>query len=129
MAEHAEWRSRIGSTINAVLLTVGSLRCFSEWPYPGTEGWSSWESHEWDEVWVQIRREREGEAWEAVNCNVTGQDSFTVDETIWSLMDENLQVDQNNVYVAFQRTGEELTADGQKVQTATRAMAMGVIQD
>lgn len=95
----------------------------------GDEVTASWDDHEWDEVWVQIRREREGEAWEAVNCNVTGESAFTIDSTIWDLMDPDLQVERNNIYVAFQRTGEELTQDGILVKTATRAMAVGVIQD
>ena len=43
--EMAEWRSRVGSTINAVVLIYGSLLCFSEWPYAGAEGFVS--AHLW----------------------------------------------------------------------------------
>lgn len=39
--EEAEWRSRVLSTIHAVILTIGSFFCFSEWPhYPGDDGWT-----------------------------------------------------------------------------------------
>ena len=44
-SEHAEWRSRVGSTLNAIILIIGSLLCFSEWPYQGDEGWVS--DHLW----------------------------------------------------------------------------------
>jgi hypothetical protein len=37
----AEWRSRIIGFVHAVILTIGSLLCFSEWiyTYRGDEGW------------------------------------------------------------------------------------------
>ena len=37
----AAWRSRVLSTAHALVLIVGSLLCFSEWPYSGAEGWIS----------------------------------------------------------------------------------------
>ena len=43
--EAAQWRSRVLSTINGVVVAAGSLLCFSEWPYPGAEGWIS--QHNW----------------------------------------------------------------------------------
>jgi TLC domain len=40
--DSAEAKSRILSTINAILLTFGSLLCFLEWPYqPVAEGWTA----------------------------------------------------------------------------------------
>ena len=44
-AEMAEWRERLSSTINAIIITVGSVLCFCEWPYAGVEGWIS--AHLW----------------------------------------------------------------------------------
>ena len=41
----AEWRSRLLSAFNAVILVIGSLLCFSEWPYQGAEGFVS--AHIW----------------------------------------------------------------------------------
>ena len=36
----AEWRSRVLSTVNALILIGGSVLCFLEWPYtPEAEGW------------------------------------------------------------------------------------------
>ncbi|MEC7946523.1 MAG: hypothetical protein VX265_03080 [Myxococcota bacterium] len=105
-------------------------------PDTGAEsiGWgdpvvASWDAHEWDEVWVQIRREREGEAWESVTCDATGGDDFAMDDAVWALMDENIQVEQNQLYVAFQRTDSATTADGLVVETVTRAMAVAIVQD
>ena len=41
-SDSAEWRSRILSTVNATVLTFGSLLCFAEWPYdPVPEGWTN----------------------------------------------------------------------------------------
>ena len=39
--EAAEYRSRLVGTFNAIILIVGSLLCFSEWPYAGTDGFIS----------------------------------------------------------------------------------------
>ncbi len=39
--EEAEWRSRIVGTIHAVILTIGSIFCFREWPhYPENDAWT-----------------------------------------------------------------------------------------
>ncbi len=37
----AEWRSRVVGFVHAIILTVGSILCFSEWiyTYRGDEGW------------------------------------------------------------------------------------------
>lgn len=37
----AGWRGRVGSMINACILTVGACLCFLEWPYQGGEGFVS----------------------------------------------------------------------------------------
>ena len=95
----------------------------------GDELVASWDEHGWDEVWVQIRREREGEAWESVTCNATGDTSFTMESDFWDLMDEDLQVERNNIYVAFNMTKETTSEEGMKVEAITRAIAVGVVQD
>jgi len=97
-----------------------------EW---GDEIVAAWEENEWDEVWVQIRREREGEAWESVTCNATGEDSFSLNDEIWGLLDESLNVEQNNLYVAFQRSAEQELDSGDVGLGLTRAMAVAVVQD
>ena len=99
-----------------------------------TIGWgdavtASWDAHDWDQVWVQVRREREGEAWESVTCDASDGDAFTMSEDVWGLMDENLQVEQNQLYVAFQRTDSAATSDGLIVETVTRAMAVAIVQE
>jgi hypothetical protein len=87
-----------------------------------------WDAHLWDEVFVQVRREKEGEAWESVTCNATTLDSFDIDEAVWGLMDERIDVDRNNIYVGFQTTGRE-TVNGNAVQVLTRAIAVAVVED
>jgi len=88
-----------------------------------------WDVEGWDETWIQIRRERELEAWETVTCNATGMDEFTLGSEVWDLMTEDLPVEVNNVYVAFQNTAVLTMEDGQKVEVATRAMHVAVVQD
>jgi hypothetical protein len=87
-----------------------------------------WGSHLWDEVFVQVRREKEGDAWESVTCNATGLEGFTVDAEIWGLMDERIAVDQNNLYVGFQTLGRE-SVSGNDVQVITRAIALAAVED
>lgn len=81
-----------------------------------------WGTHLWDEVFVQVRREKEGDAWESVTCNVTGENGFVVDAAVWDLMDERIQVDRNALYVGFQ-TSERTSLSGMEVQVVTRAIA------
>ena len=97
-----------------------------EW---GEEVTVSWDTEAWDTTWVQIRREREGEALETVTCNVTGDNEWTLSEDMWSLLDENLNIETNNLYVAFQRSSQEVTSDGLKVDVVTRAIAVAVVQE
>jgi len=94
----------------------------------GDEATLTWGSHLWDEVFVQVRRVKEGEAWETVTCNATGLDSFDLDNGVWDLMDESLDVQQNNLYVGFQTLDRDMV-DGQEVQVATRAIAVSVVQE
>lgn len=35
----AEWRSRIVGMVHAIVLIIGSILCFSEWPYRGDDAW------------------------------------------------------------------------------------------
>lgn len=124
------------TTPDPAAVPIVSFSGLSTDPDTGAEtiGWgdavvASWDSHEWDEVWVQVRREREGEAWESVTCDATGGEDFTMGSEVWGLMDENLQVEQNQLYVAFQRTDSATTADGLLVETVTRAMAVAIVQE
>ena len=99
-----------------------------------TIGWgdaltAAWSAHDWDQVWVQVRREREGEAWESVTCDASDGEAFTMTEDVWGLMDENLQVEQNQLYVAFQKSATASTSDGLAVETVTRAMAVAIVQE
>jgi hypothetical protein len=86
----------------------------------------TWDAEGWDEAWIQVRRERNGEAWEYVTCNASGYDGFTLDDNVWGMMTENLGDVFNNVYVAFQNHGMQEMEDGQKVEVATRAMHVAV---
>jgi hypothetical protein len=94
----------------------------------GTDLEASWDAdHEWDDVWVQVRRERDGEAWESVTCNATGGSSFDIDGAIWSMMTESLSVDTNNLYVGFNRSTTRETDDGLKIEAVTRAIAVASV--
>jgi len=95
----------------------------------GEEIQVDWDVEGWDEAWIQVRREREGDAWEYATCNITGLDAFTIGDNVWGLMTEDLGALFNNVYVAFQNHGMREMEDGQKVEVATRAMHVAVVQD
>lgn len=95
----------------------------------GDEITASWAEHDWDTVWVQVRRELEGVAWESVTCNATGLDSFTLDSAVWSQLDENISVDQNQLYIGFEKSELVETADGYKVETSIRSMAVAIVRD
>lgn len=95
----------------------------------GDEITASWDDHEWDTVWIQVRRELEGVAFESVTCNVTGLDAFTLDDNVWSQLNGNIDVDENQLYVGFERNDLIETADGYKVETAIRSMAVAIVRD
>jgi hypothetical protein len=95
----------------------------------GDEVEASWGEHDWDQAWVQVRRETDGEVWESVTCDAGDADAFTMDAAVWDLMDENLQVQQNQLYVAFQREDTQTTPEGLVVTTLTRAIAVAIVQE
>ena len=94
----------------------------------GDDASLSWGAHLWDEVWVQVRRVKEDEAWETVTCNATGLDTFELDSSVWDMMDESLDVQQNNLYVGFQ-TVDRAMVGSDEVQVATRSIAVSVVQE
>ena len=95
----------------------------------GDEITASWGEHDWDTVWIQVRRELEGVAFESVTCNVTGLDAFTLDDNVWSQLNGNIDVDENQLYVGFERNREVVTTDGYVVETAIRSMAVAIVRD
>ena len=103
---------------------------FDKIPEWGDEITASWDDdHEWSQVWVQFRREVDGEAWESVTCNVTGSSEFTIDDTIWDLFDSELNVDRNNIYIAFQNAGTVETDAGLSVDVLTRSIDIAVVSN
>lgn len=94
----------------------------------GAEVTASWEASGWDRAWVQVRREKDGGLVESVTCAADG-DSYTLEDDAWALLNDALEVDVTNLYVAFQSEGGSTTEDGQKIVTYTRAMHVAVVQD
>jgi hypothetical protein len=80
------------------------------------------EAPNWDEVWVQLRRVRNVEAWETLTCNVTGDTSFTLGAEHWSEMTESLSVDENQLLVVFESARTDTLDDGQAMETVTRSI-------
>jgi len=115
--------------------TVGQVELDGDWS--DSEGFSwgeeidiEWETgDDWDETWIQVRRERDSMAYETVTCNATGLDEFVINDDVWDLMDADLNVDTNNVYVAFQNSDTYTTDDGQIIETASRVMHVAVISE
>lgn len=89
----------------------------------------SWEASGWNETWVQIRQERDGEAWGTVTCNTTGMESFTLDASVWGELSETLPVQYINLYVGFTAANTQLPDEVQKVHARTRTIYVQVIQD
>jgi len=89
----------------------------------------SWEADGWDESWIQVRMEREGQSWGTVTCNTTGLDSFNVDNRVWSQLNGDLQVEYINLYVGFQNNDEFEAESGIKVDTVTRAIHVEVVSE
>lgn len=90
---------------------------------------ASWRASDWSAAWVQVRRENAGALVESVTCNVTDMDSFTIDDTVWSLMSSAIQTDVTNLYVAVQSNSTTMTEDGQQIDLITRAMHVAVVQE
>lgn len=88
-----------------------------------------WEVSGWDTTWVQIRQERDGEAWVSVTCNTTGQSAFTVDDSVWGLLNAEFNSDVINLYVGFENNDEQITDADQRVYTASRAIHVAVVQE
>jgi hypothetical protein len=83
----------------------------------------AFEAPNWDQVWVQLRRVRNTEAWETLTCNVTGDTSFALDTEHWAEMTESLSVDENELLVVFETSRTETLDDGQEMETVTRSVS------
>ncbi len=95
----------------------------------GDETRVNWNAGSWDESYVQVRREQGGNLMESVTCLTTGSESFTIDDAVWSLMSEFLDVDITNLYVGFQNTDVVEAEDGQKIEVLTRANHVAIVQE
>jgi hypothetical protein len=119
-------RAPVPGTVGAVTFS-GELDAESGIPF-GAELTASWDASGWDDAWVQVRREKDGQLVESVTCAAEG-DSYTLGDDAWGLLSDALEVDVTNLYVGFQVEGSSTAEDGQKVATYTRAMHVAVVQD
>lgn len=95
----------------------------------GDEITVSWAESDWDEVWISLAREREGVAFESATCNASDRTSFTIGAESWALMTEELEVQQNVLYIGFQRSEWSTTEDGLEVLSTTRAIAIATVSE
>lgn len=89
----------------------------------------TWEASGWDETFVQVRRVKDWVAYDSVICNTTGEDGFVVDDEVWGMLNEELNVDYNYLYVAFQNTEQWESEYGQKVDVTTRGLHVAGVLD
>lgn len=82
---------------------------------------ATWTQAGWDTGWVQIRREYAGELVESVTCAAPGN-SYTVDDDVWSLMNEYIVADVTDLYIVVQNEKTVETEDGQKLHAYTRVV-------
>ncbi len=94
----------------------------------GEEVQVSWTEEGHAESWVQLRMEREGYAYGSVTCNTTGLDGFSIDDSVWSNLDEAIPVEVINLYVGFQNESEQITASGVAATVITRTIHVEVVQ-
>lgn len=95
----------------------------------GAEVTATWNSAGWSESWVQVRREKAGQALQTVTCATSGGSSFTLDDSVWAMLNEALEVDVTNLYVAVQNTDVLTMDDDQQIEVMTRSMSVAVVQD
>ncbi len=88
-----------------------------------------WDAEGWDEVWIQVRKERDGQNYGAVTCNVSGDEEFSIDDDVWGLFQGNVNVEVINLYVGFQNVDIVEMDDGQKIEVITRGMHVLVVAD
>jgi hypothetical protein len=81
-----------------------------------------WEASGWDETFVQLRRERNGVAYEVVTCNTSGLSAFTINDSTWEMLNPEIVADTNLLYVGFQNRLEEVTEYGQELELVARAL-------
>ncbi len=88
-----------------------------------------WDVEDWDTTWIQVRQERDGEAWFSVTCNTTGETEFTLDNAVWDLLESTFNSDVINLYVGFENGDEQVTDADQRVFTYSRAIHVAVVQE
>ena len=88
----------------------------------------TWVEEDHSESWIQLRMEREGYAYGSVICNTTGLDSFSIDDSVWSYLDETIPVEVINLYVGFQNQSQQVTASGVTATVVTRTIHVEVVQ-
>lgn len=92
-----------------------------------TADWGS--NGEWDRVWVEMQRTKDGDVYESVVCNVSGQTSFTLDDDFWGLLDPNLPIEYQHLYVGMEKRKMEMTLTDEWIELVTRVVTVAVIQD
>ncbi len=95
----------------------------------GDEVEITWDVSGWDTTWIQIRQERDDEAWYSVTCNTTGEDSYVVPDDAWDLLNADFNSDVINLYVGFQNEDESVTEQDQKVYAYSRAIHVAVVAE
>jgi hypothetical protein len=94
----------------------------------GAEVEVGWSQKGWDDSWIQIRAESDGELVDSVTCNTGGSNIFAVDDGVWSLMNTAIEPDVTNLYVAVQNSEITTTADGQRIELVTRVIHAAVVR-
>ena len=83
----------------------------------------AWEADGWDETFVQVRRLHDGEARQTITCGVSSEGGFTVDDTVWDLVNDAVFAQDTQIYVGLVRRSEVELEDGSARATVlTRAM-------
>ncbi len=94
----------------------------------GAEVEVSWTQKGWQDSWVQLRAETDGDLVDSVTCNTGGSNTFTVDEGVWALMNSAIEPDVTNLFVTVQNSETTTTADNQRIELVTRVIHAAVVR-
>ena len=91
---------------------------------------ASWGANgEWDRVWIEMQRTKDGDVYESIVCNVSGETSFTLDSDFWGMLDPDLPIEYQHLYVGVEKRNMEIAQTGEWIELVTRAVTVAVIQD
>ena len=64
-----------------------------------------------------------------VTCVISEGSSFSLDDSVWELMSEELNADTNQLYVGFENREIQETQSGKHIEVLNRSVAVAVVNN